>query len=113
MFYLFLLAVAAVGVVIYLLVILTQVPGAKEERFGVLESLPQGVGEWRTDEESAEGRAALEHGERREQRILLESSGGLLGGETLVTQVRYRSVATNEIVRTEPEKREKRKRVRV
>jgi hypothetical protein len=112
MFYVFLLIVAAAGVGIYLLFILREVPGAAEERLGQLEPLPPDVGQWKEDRGSPEGKAALERGELRELRFFYDSSGGGFGGGRLLKQIRYRSVATSEILRAEPDQQVKRKRVR-
>lgn len=112
MFYLFLVFVAAIAIAGYLLFFLNQVPGAKEERLGVLEPLPEDLGRWKPDETSAEGLAALEEGLRREVRVLHEPATGLLGGETLVHQARYRRLSDNVIDRIEPERRVARKRVK-
>ncbi len=112
MFYVFLLIVAAAGVAIYLLFILREVPGAAEERLGRLEDLPPDLGQWKKDEESAEGKHALERGERREVRFFYDRTHGGFRGARLLRQVRYRSAETNEILRAEPDELIKRKRVR-
>jgi hypothetical protein len=112
MFYVFLLIVATAGVAIYLLFILREVPGAAEERLGALEALPPDVGQWKEDPDSPEGKAAIDRGELREVRSFYASSGGSFGGGKLLKQVRYRSAETNEIVRAEPDRRVKRKRIR-
>jgi hypothetical protein len=109
MFYVFLLAIAAAGVGIYLLLVMLAVPGFKEQRFGVLEPLPPNLGEWQLDTHSTEARLAASRGEKREQRFLFEE-GGLLGRGRLVQQVRYRDDSTNTIVRVDPERVVKRKR---
>src|SRR5690606_23290590 len=67
-FYLFLAIIAVLGIGIYLLFILPNVPGAVEERLGVLEPLPEDLGRWKTDQESPEGQAALARGQTREIR---------------------------------------------
>lgn len=112
MFYLFLLVVAALGVAVYLLFIFKLVPGALEERVGVLEPLPEDVGKWRIDEHSADGRAARDRGEKREERLFFEESQGLLAQGRLVRQVRYRNAASNSIERVEADEPVKRKRIR-
>ena len=112
MFYVFLLIVAAAGIAIYLLFILREVPGAAEERLGMLEALPPDVGQWKEDRDSPEGKAALERGELREERFFYDSGSGGFGGGKLLKQVRYRSVASNDILRAEPDQQIKRKRVR-
>jgi hypothetical protein len=107
LFYVFLLICAVIGIGIYLIFILNLVPGAKEERLGVLEPLPTDVGKWKEDEASDEGRGARSEGLVREVRHYFYEANG-----RLVRQVRYRNMATNEIVRTEPEEAVKRRRVR-
>jgi hypothetical protein len=111
-FYVFLLIVAVAGVAIYLLFILREVPGAAEERLGMLEPLPPDVGQWKADQDSPEGKAALERGELREVRFFYDSSRGAFGGGKLLKQIRYRSVASNDILRAEPDQPIKRRRVR-
>ena len=112
MFYVFLLIVAAAGIGIYLLFILREVPGAAEERLGTLEALPPDVGQWKKDDDSPEGKAALERGELREVRFFYDSSGAGFTGGKLLKQVRYRNAETNEITRAEPDQHVKRKRIR-
>lgn len=107
MFYVFLLICGAIGVGIYLLFIMNLVPGAKEERIGVLEPLPPDVGKWKEDSDSDEARAASTEGLTREVRVFHYETNG-----RLVRQVRYRNLATNEIVRTDPEEPIKRRRLR-
>jgi hypothetical protein len=107
LFYVFLLICAAIGIGIYLTFILNLVPGAKEERLGVLEPLPTDVGKWMEDGVSDEGKRARSEGLVREVRHYFYESSG-----RLVRQVRYRNASTNEIVRTEPEQALKRRRVR-
>jgi hypothetical protein len=101
----FMLVVAALGAGAYLLLFFSHVPGAKEERLGELEPLPEHLGRWVAD--PAPGPDGL----LREQRHLLVE-GGALGGERLVVQVRHRDPATREIVRVEPEVEQKRRRLR-
>ncbi|HEX6275679.1 MAG TPA: hypothetical protein VFZ53_21710 [Polyangiaceae bacterium] len=107
MFYVFLLICGAISIGIYLLFIMNLVPGAKEERLGVLEALPPDVGKWKTDEDSAEGKAAASEGLVREVRYFYYEAT-----DRLVRQARYRNPETNEIVRTGPEEAVKRRRVR-
>lgn len=106
-FYLFLLAVAAIGFAIYLLFFLNNVPGAMEERLGVHEALPADVGQWSVDSESEQGRLAAAEGLRREVRTFFEESKG-----RLLRQVRYRNAETNAIVRVEPDEVMRRRRVK-
>lgn len=107
MFYLFLVIIAVLGIGIYLLFILPNVPGAVEERLGVLEPLPEDLGRWKTDQESPEGQAALARGQTREIRTLFEEQSG-----RLVHQARYRDQATGEIVAVDPDQRVKRRRIK-
>ena len=113
MFFLFLLVVAALGIGVYLVFIFNLVPGAAEERLGVLEPLPSDIGQWRADEESALGKAALERNRRREERLFFEEGKGLLAQGRLVRQVRYRNLSNNAIEEVEPDQPVKRKRIRL
>ncbi len=112
MFYIFLVLVAAIGVGVYLLFIFKLVPGAMEERLGVLEPLPEDVGKWRVNEHSAEGKAALELGRKREERLFFEEGRGVLAQGRLVRQVRYRNASSNAIEEVEPDQPVKRKRIK-
>lgn len=107
MIYAFVLAVGVVGVLVYLVFVLGEVPGMKAERLGELEALPPDLNQWQVDSESAEGRAASARGERREERLYLDEahSGKLL------RQVRYRD-AEGAVLRAEPDVIVKRRRVR-
>lgn len=107
MFYVFLLVVAAVGVGIYLTFIFQNVPGMKEERLGTLEPLPEDLGSWKADTGSEAGQAASREGQIREVRLYYDESR-----ERLVEQVRYRRTSDSEIVRVEPDRRVKRRRVK-
>lgn len=110
----FLLGLAAVGGLIYAFLVQGAVPGLVEQRFGVLEALPEDVGKWKSDDESDAGKAAAARGLRREERLFHDPNArGFSGGGKLVRQVRYRNRATNEIVKVEPDEPVKRKRVRV
>ncbi len=113
MFYGFLLLVAALGVGVYLVFIFKLVPGAAEERLGVLEPLPGDLGQWRVDDASESGRAALERQQKREERLFFEEGKGLFAQGRLVRQVRYRSLITDGIEAVEPDQLVKRKRIRV
>jgi hypothetical protein len=111
--FVFCLALAAIGGVIYAFLVQGSVPGLVEQRFGVLEALPDDVGKWKSDDESEEGKAAAARGLRREERLFHDPNArGFSGGGKLVRQVRYRNRATNEIVKVEPDEVVKRKRVR-
>jgi hypothetical protein len=98
--------VAALGVVAYLVFFMSHVPGAKEERFGTFEPLPDDLGQWKSIDAGPAAEAAAREGQRREER-LIQPEGSV---RHLVKQVRYRSVDTNEIVRVEPEQRVERAR---
>jgi len=111
-FYVFLVIVAALGVGVYLLFIFKLVPGAMEERLGVLEPLPDDVGKWKTDEHSAAAQEARRNGRKREERLFFEEGGGLFAQGRLLKQVRYRDGATNEIVEILPDEPVKRRRIR-
>jgi hypothetical protein len=111
-FYVFLVIVAALGVAVYLLFIFKLVPGAMEERLGVLEPLPDDVGKWRVDEHSTAGKAALERGLKREERLFFEEGQGVLAQGRLLRQVRYRNAQSNAIEDVEPDQPVKRKRIR-
>lgn len=91
----------------YLLLVQREVPGLVEQRFGVLEALPENINQWAVDEESAEGKEAASKGLKREVRMFHDSHNG-----KLLRQVRYRNRATNQVVRVEPDEVVKRKRVR-
>lgn len=99
--YLFILGVGAVGALAYMMLFLSHVPGAKDERFGKLEALPADLQKWiQTPEPSGDGLV-------REQRHLLEEGSG-----RLILQVRFRDPKTQEIVRVLPEEFVKRRRIR-
>jgi hypothetical protein len=103
----FLVAIAFIGGLLYILVIHREVPGAVEQRFGVLEALPEDIGKWKADTESDEGKAAAARGLRRESRLFHD-----VQANRLLRQVRYRNQATNEIARVDPDEVVKRKRIR-
>lgn len=108
MFYVFLVLVGIAGIGIYVLFIFNLVPGVREERMGVLEALPEDVGQWKADESSDDGRKAAGEGLVRETRHYFYEANG-----KLVFQVRYKRRETGEIVRVEPEQPVKRRRVSV
>ena len=112
MFYLLLVAVALLGGAVYLVFIFNLVPGAAEERLGVLEPLPSDLGQWHADEESELGKAALRRNRRREERLFFEEGKGLFGQGRLVRQVRYRDLTSNAVAEVEPEQPVKRRRIR-
>ena len=113
MFYVFLGIVSVLGVGIYLVFIFKLVPGAAEERLGVLEPLPEDINQWHVDEESELGKAALARERRREERLYFEEGKGLLAQGRLVRQVRFRNLTSNEIEEVEPDQPVKRKRIKV
>jgi hypothetical protein len=106
-FYMFLLIVGLLALGLYVLFILNLVPGAKEERLGVLEPLPPDTGAWKAERESAEARAAEQEGLVRERRHYFYEAEG-----RLVLQVRYKKAETGEIVGADPEQSVKRRRIR-
>lgn len=103
----FLFVIALIGGLMYLLLVQREVPGLVEQRFGVLEALPQNINQWSVDEESDEGKQAASKGLKREVRLFHDSQSG-----KLLRQVRYRNRATNRVVRVEPDEVVKRKRIR-
>jgi hypothetical protein len=112
LFYVFLVLVAILGIGVYLLFIFKLVPGAAEERLGVLEPLPEDIGQWRVDESSELAQAALARGRKREERLFFEEGVGVLGQGRLVRQVRYRNSMSNAIEEVEPDQLVKRRRIR-
>ena len=102
-----------VGVGLYLVLMFREVPGAAEERFGVLEDLPQGIGKWVVDEDSPEAEAAKKDGLVREVRYFHDTEHAKFSGGRLLKQVRYRDAGTRRIERVEPDEIIKRKRRRV
>jgi hypothetical protein len=112
MFYVFLVVVGLAAVGIYVTLILHLVPGAAEERLGVLEDLPSDLGVWKTDESSPESGTATARGMIRQVRTYQEATGGWFGGPRLIRQVRYRDQVTGDIVHVDPDKPMKRRRVR-
>ena len=112
MFYAFLVLVGLVALGVYATLILHLVPGAAEERLGVLEALPRDLGVWKTDESSPEGAAAQGRGLTRQVRTYHQPSSGWFGGDRLILQVRYRDRTSDEIVAVEPEVIRRRRRVK-
>lgn len=110
MLFVFLLAIGVLAVGVYLLFILTQVPGAADERLGKLEELPSDLGRWVEDRESPSGRAAEERGLVLERRCLYQQ--GFLAGGRFLHQSRLRDPETREIVSVEPEVIVKRRRLK-
>ena len=107
MFYLFLLIVGLLSLGLYVLFVLNLVPGAKEERLGVLEPLPPDTGRWKAETESEQARAAEKEGLVREVRHYFYEADG-----RLVLQARYKQPDTGEIVRADAEQSVKRRRIR-
>ena len=105
MYYVFLVVTAAVAVGVYLLVIFRNVPGAVEERIGVLEPLPSDLGVWKPDGESPAALSARAEGLTREQRLFLDEG-------KLVRQTRYRNATSGEIVRADKDQVVKRRRIK-
>jgi hypothetical protein len=103
----FLVVISVVGVVLYTFIIQRAVPGNVEKRFGVLEPLPENVGQWEVDTQSDEGASAVKRGLRREVRFWHDPNKG-----TLTKQVRYKNPATGAIVDVEPEQAIKRRRIK-
>lgn len=103
----FLFVIALIGGLMYLLLVQREVPGLVEQRFGVLEALPENINQWMVDEESAEGQEAASKGLKREVRMFHDAQSG-----KVLRQVRYRNRATNQVVRVEPDEVVKRKRIR-
>jgi hypothetical protein len=106
-FYAFLLIVGLLSLGLYVLFVLNLVPGAKEERLGVLEPLPSDTGTWKAETESEEARAAEQEGLVREVRHYFYEADG-----RLVLQVRYKQRDTAEVVRVDAERSVKRRRIR-
>ena len=90
--------VALIGTLIYLVFVMSSVPGAKEERFGTLEDLPENVGKWSIDADGEAAALAQSEGLVREVRHFYHESQ-----RRLVLQVRYRDSETRKIIRIEPE----------
>lgn len=92
------IGIALIGGLIYLFFIVNTVPGAKAERLGTLEELPENVGKWRVDEDSEAALAAKSEGLVREARYFYHEDC-----QRLALQVRYRDERTGKIARVEPE----------
>ena len=107
MFYVFLLLIGVCAVAIYLVFVVREVPGLASQRLGELEPLPPDLGKWKDDVDSDHGKLAVSEGLRRETRVLWDEASS-----RLVYQTRYRDAETNAIVRIEPERAERRRRIR-
>ena len=104
--------IAAAAGLVYFFFAMSSVPGAKEERFGKLEALPDDLGKWKVDADSSAGREAHSEGLIREVRYFYHEPQGFAGSGRLVLQVRYRDASTKKIARIEPERTVERRRVR-
>lgn len=104
-YFVFLVVIAALAVGVYLLVIFRNVPGALEERLGVLEPLPTDLGIWKAEAGSDAAHAAHSEGLTREMRLFLDQG-------RLLRQVRYRNTATGAIVRADKDQVVKRRRIK-
>lgn len=98
------LVIAALGSGAYLVLFLTHVPGAGEERLGIFEPLPEDVGKWTTDP------GLSPEGWVRERRTLYD--GAAHGPGRFTHQTRFRDPETREIVSVAPERIEKRRRLK-
>ncbi|MCH2108910.1 MAG: hypothetical protein MK135_06245 [Polyangiaceae bacterium] len=103
MFYIFLILVAALGAAVYLMLFVSHVPGAKEERFGELEALPGNLYRW--EEVSRDSQRV------REERHLLEE-GGVWRTTRLVKQVRFRDIRSGAVEDVLKDQVVKRRRIR-
>jgi hypothetical protein len=100
------------AVLLYVLVIFREVPGAVAERLGELEGLPQNLGEWTVDQSSPEAQSAAERGLTRELRTWREAGSGWFGSDRLVLQVRYRDRQSGSIQSAEPDRPLRRRRIK-
>lgn len=107
MLYVFLLIVAVLGIGLYLLFFLQNVPGAVEERLGVLEPLPADLGVWKAVDTPGVPGAGGTRPEIREERLFLDEARG-----KLLHQVRFRNPDTGEIMRVEKDRAVKRRRIK-
>lgn len=98
MAFVLMVVIALIGAVVYLFFVMNTVPGAKAERFGTLEALPENVGKWSIDEDSEAALAAKNEGLVREVRYFYHEDQ-----RRLALQVRYRDRLTKKIARIEPE----------
>jgi hypothetical protein len=112
MIYIVLLLISIIGGIVYVVIVMMEVPGMADERLGVFEPLPENLNQWVIDCESDAGKAALERGQQRETRLFADPAGGFLGRERLLRQARYRNLRTDEIDSVEPDQPYRRKRVR-
>jgi hypothetical protein len=110
-FYVFLVILGLLGIGIYVVFMMREVPGIADQRIGRIV-LPDDVGKWKSDEDSPQARDAEREGLKREVRFFWDGEHGLLRRGRLLKQVRYRNRETNAIERTEPDEVVKLKRVR-
>ena len=103
MLYLLLALVGMTALIVYVLVIFREVPGAVSERWGELERLPDNLGEWTLDVDSSEALAASARGQSREVRLWRDPGGGWFARDRLVRQVRYKNHASGEIESIDPD----------
>jgi hypothetical protein len=107
--YAFFILVGLLFAVIYLFFFLREVPGAAKERLGELEPLPDTLGQWQVDSESAAAQQAAAAGQIRETRLWQYDEQSARSSK-LVRQIRYRGVASGVIERVEPDEPVKRRR---
>ena len=112
MLYFVFLGIALLFCVIYAVVVMVYVPGLADERLGELEELPEDVGEWNIDTNSAQAHSARAEGLICETRLWIEGGGDFLGREKILRQVRYLDPETKEVVLAEKDVRIRRKRVK-
>lgn len=101
--YLLLAVIGLAAVLVYVLVIFREVPGAVAERWGELERLPDDLGQWQRDATSPEALAAAERGLVREVRTWRDPGAGWFGRDRLVLQARYKDPSTDEIKSVDPD----------
>lgn len=106
-YFVFLLIPIALSV-LYLLVVMMEVPGFAEERLGFLLHrrgfTPRDVNVWKPDHESAKAREAERENLVRETRVFRDPTGGFMRRGRYLWQVRYLDEETGEVVRTEPDR---------
>lgn len=108
-------ALAMIGLLaaaVYVLVVYRAVPGAAAERLGALEPLPTDLGQWKRDESSQQAQQAAVRNEHREERTWHHPFTGLFSSGSLVKQVRYRNRDSGLIVRSEPDEKLERLRIK-
>lgn len=110
LYFLGFLVLALILCVIYAVITLLEIPGLAEERLGRLEPLPP-LDEWFAQEDDANNRdAPVDAHLVREVRIFHDPAS--IFGRRLIKQVRYRDRNTDEVVRTEPDRPYRRRRVK-